>query len=1012
MNLLSAFRSSGKALPGVKSWAALWLLGITALMAGCGGGSSAPTVVNPTLTSIEVATASTTLVAGVTAQLSATGMYSDGSKQDLTATVTWTSATPAVASVSTAGVATGLTVGTSVITAASGSVSGTLTLTVTAPTLVSIDVTPTNPSIALGTTEQFTAMGVYTDSSKQNLTATVKWTSATATVATINAAGLATSAAVGSSVITATLGSVSGTSTLTVTAATLVSIGITPGSANLPLGTTQQFVATGTYSNHTTQTLTTSVTWASSSPAAATISNTAGTNGKATSVALGTTSITASLGGITSPGVTVTVSAATLVSIGVTPALPSIAKTATQQFVATGVYTDNSMKTLTTSVTWASSVTTVATISNVIGFDGLATGTGPGTTVITATLGSVVSPGVTLTVTGAPLVSIAVTPAAPSIAKGLTQQFVATGTYADSTTQVITNSVTWNSATPATATISNVTGTNGLATSVATGTTAITATLGTIVSPPQTLTVTAATLVSIAVTPLNPSIAKGLPEQFTAMGTYTDLTTQPITTSVTWHSATTATATISNATGTNGKATTLAVGTTAITASLGAVTSPVSTLTVTAATLVSIAVTPVNPTVFNQSTEHFTATGTYTDTTTQNITTTVAWTSGTPATATISNAAGTNGVATALALGTTSITAATGGITSPAQTMTVVAAEYLYATDFQNGYVLQYSIGNDGTLTAMATPHVPADGNPTGIAIDPTHHFLYVANNSTGDVSQFTIGATGGLTPMGTPTVTAGAGANSVTIDSSGTHAYVPNSAQSGTGAGTVSQYTIDPTTGALTPMTPASVTGTIGAAVLVINPAGTFAYVANYWNSTVSQFSISAGALTYVSDTALTAGSLPNSLVMDPTGTYLYVADEGGSGSIAQFSIDGTTGALTPLGTPYAAQVAHSITLEVVNSVPLVYVPNSNSGNLDRLQIGAGGDLVIPPAQTIASGATNPISIKFDPSGQFAYSADFNDGEISQFSVDQTTGQLSDLTPLTLPAGTNPAYMATTTQY
>src|SRR4029077_89180 len=75
------------------------------------------------------------------------------------------------------------------------------------------------------------------------------------------------------------------------------------------------------------------------------------------------------------------------------------------------------------------------------------------------------------------LTSIAVTPANPTVPKGLTQQFTATGTFSDSSTQNLTNQVTWASATTSVATISNASGTQGLATAVGQGTSTISATL-------------------------------------------------------------------------------------------------------------------------------------------------------------------------------------------------------------------------------------------------------------------------------------------------------------------------------------------------------------------------------------------------------------------------------------------------------------------------------------------------------------------------------------------------------
>ncbi|HET7105295.1 MAG TPA: Ig-like domain-containing protein [Candidatus Acidoferrum sp.] len=195
-------------------------------------------------------------------------------------------------------------------------------------------------------------------------------------------------------------------------------------------------------------------------------------------------------GSMTSGAATLTVTAAgvTLKSIAVTPASPSIVAGNTQQFTATATYSDNSTKNITANVTWKSSNTTFATIGAATG---LATGVAAGTTQITATQGSIVSPNDPLTVTAAAvtLQSIAVTPVSPSVGIGNTLQFTASGKYSDNSTKNITSNVTWASSNPLFATIGIA---NGLATGVAVGTTEITAALGGVVSPNDTLTVTVA----------------------------------------------------------------------------------------------------------------------------------------------------------------------------------------------------------------------------------------------------------------------------------------------------------------------------------------------------------------------------------------------------------------------------------------------------------------------------------------------------------------------------------------
>jgi uncharacterized protein YjdB len=189
----------------------------------------------------------------------------------------------------------------------------------------------------------------------------------------------------------------SGSAMLTVNPAgvTLKSIAVTPASPSIVAGSTQEFTATGSYSDNSTKNLTTSVTWKSSNTAFATIGS---ATGLAAGVAAGTTEISATQGSVVSPNnpLTVTAATVTLKSIAVTPASPSIGIGNTVQFTATGKYSDNSTKNITSSVTWASSNTLFATIGI---SSGLAAGVAVGTTEITATLGSVVSPNDALTVT-------------------------------------------------------------------------------------------------------------------------------------------------------------------------------------------------------------------------------------------------------------------------------------------------------------------------------------------------------------------------------------------------------------------------------------------------------------------------------------------------------------------------------------------------------------------------------------------------------------------------------------
>jgi len=389
-------------------------------------------------------------------------------------------------------------------------------------------------------------------------------------IATAAIAGCASSSRVGSS----SPGSGKGSTT----PPALLSIAVSPSVATVAPGATQQFTATGTWSDGSTGDVTSTANWSSSSTSVATITPA----GLATAAAAGITTLTASISGVSGTAtLTVTPAAPSLSSIAITPTAPSIAIGATQQFAATGVYSDGTTQNLTSSVTWSSSSTTVAAINAA----GLASGVSAGSTTITATdNGATATSSLTVTATPPPtLISIAVTPANPSIAGGSTQQFTATATYSDGTTADVTSTATWASSNNAVATIAP----SGLATGVAAGAATISATVSGVTGT-STLTVTASakTVTSIAVTPANPSFAVGGTQQFTATATYSDASTGNVTSTATWASSTTSVASI-NA---SGLATGAATGTTTISATLNSVSGSTSA-TVTAANTQSVNVT-------------------------------------------------------------------------------------------------------------------------------------------------------------------------------------------------------------------------------------------------------------------------------------------------------------------------------------------------------------------------------------------------------------------------------------
>ena len=702
------------------------------VLSACGGGSNSSTTtkppVTPVLQSIQITPGAASIAAGLSQQFTATGNYSDNTSRNLTSSATWSSSNTASATISNAGVANGKAQGSASISAAVSGVSGSTTLTVTAPALVSLAVSPANPSIALGTTVQFAATGTFTDGSTQNLTSVVQWTSANSSLANINvngAQGLAMGMAMGSTSISATSGSVSASAALTVTSPTLTSISITPSAASIAQGTTLQFSAIGTFTDGSTQNLTSSVQWASANSSVAGISLNA-VGGLAKANAPGSSNITAASGSFSASAV-LTVTNASLTSIAVTPQAGSFPLGTLQQFTATGAFSDGTTQDITATAAWSSSNTGIASIT----VSGLLTARNVGTVTITAASGAV-NGVASASVNAANLASIAIAPGNLTLAATTSQQMAAIGTFNDGSTRDLTSQVTWTTSNAPAAKISS----NGLVRALSPGTASVGASLAS-VSASMTVDVTNAQIVSISITPAGSTIAAGTRLSLTATGSFSDSSTQVINRDVTWASDNTGVATV----GPTGLLTGIAAGTANIGTSLGGVTATVP-ITVSGISLVSIQLTPATATLAPASVLSYMAKGTFSDGTTQNITNAVTWTSSIPAVATING-----GLATGQSGGAAAITAQQGSVSGSANLVVDSSPLISIQVTPANGTVAQQTAAQ---LTAIGTF---ADGSSQ----DLTNSVSWTSSPAAVATVSDAVGTKGlaaGLSP-GTATITA-----------------------------------------------------------------------------------------------------------------------------------------------------------------------------------------------------------------------------------------------------------------
>ena len=282
--------------------------------------------------------------------------------------------------------------------------------------------------------------------------------------------------------------------------------------------------------------------------------------------------------------------------------------------------------------------------------------------------------------------------------------------------------------------------------------------------------------------------------------------------------------------------------------------------------------------------------------------------------------------------------------------------------------------GGDGSAATAAPSPSSASPVPPPDSATPTPPsenvagYAYVANAYSDNVSAFTIdGTTGALSEVEGSPFAAEDHPISVSVDPSGKFAYVAN-----TGTANVSAYAIDAATGALS-----EVAGSpfgISSVFIAVDPSGKFAYMAN---RSVSAYSIDAstGALSEIAGSPFaTGGVVSSSVTVHPSGKFAYVTNTG-TGSpgfqdehtVSSFAINAATGALTSIGAPVAA-----------------------------------GD--------------HPISVTVDPSGKFAYVVNFGFegevdrvGNVSVYTINATTGALSEIAGSPFAAGNRPRSVTTT---
>jgi YVTN family beta-propeller protein len=317
-----------------------------------------------------------------------------------------------------------------------------------------------------------------------------------------------------------------------------------------------------------------------------------------------------------------------------------------------------------------------------------------------------------------------------------------------------------------------------------------------------------------------------------------------------------------------------------------------------------------------------------------------------------------------------------------------------------DGTISSYTVNSCTGDLAPTTPATIATGSdPEDMVVDPLGRFAYVANlvsNAADDatISMYTINpSTGALTPTSPATVPTGFFPQGIGIDPSGKFVYTANSDDN-----TVSMFTISPTTGVLTPTTPPTVSTGVDPGSVTVDPSGRFAYVANQADDTVSMYTIdqNTGVLTPTQPATAQAGGGPFGVTVDPSGKFAYVPNAYGNNNVSEYTIDSTTGVLTPTA-EIAASAGNSPTCAAVDpSGKFVYVVNRQDNTVWAYTIDSGsGNLSL--IGTVATGV-QPWRDTVDPSGSFLYVTN-ESGSISIYAI-SGDGTLSSAGTEETPSG------------
>jgi 6-phosphogluconolactonase (cycloisomerase 2 family) len=329
-----------------------------------------------------------------------------------------------------------------------------------------------------------------------------------------------------------------------------------------------------------------------------------------------------------------------------------------------------------------------------------------------------------------------------------------------------------------------------------------------------------------------------------------------------------------------------------------------------------------------------------------------------------------------------------------------------------------------GVITTIDKSSVATGSTPSALVFTPAGDAAFISNSGSNDVSSYAVNVNSGLTAAAASTA-AGTSPHGMAIDAAGHFLFVANQGTSGDiDSGSVSVFSIG-SGAALTAggnfKVNTDAEDTLPDAVnpgpfsVAITPDGKFLYTANQFANTVTGFSVdsTSGALTRVG-AAVSVGTSPSGMAISPNGNFLYVTNSG-SNNVSVFSIcdNATPNCVTPdgslaeiTGSPFSAGLG-PVQIAISFTGNYAYVVDQNSNQLSgyKLSPGSGTMTGTTPLATVSTGL-HPSWVAVSSGEQFVYVANTGSNTVSAFTMDDTTGALTvQGTPLTV--GAQPAAVA-----